>query len=275
MKHWWVRLGVLVGALSGCGEAPTGVTTAPIDYSETVHLLLVAGQSNAAGTDKANPPAGLPDASIPLWRNSYYDNSGSHTWDALDLDRTHGLTYSHEVATARAVQAAGYRVGVIKLTQGSTYMNRWVPGAKVGWAGSKFYAEISEAMAAAPAAFPGATDFVVHFIWDQGEAEARYFDEPTVRKWHQQYVLVRGGVEQAVGGPVHAHIVRTSSVIVGKTFPGVLEEQQALSADDPEHLHNTDDATVRKDGVHRAGAFQSLLGAQRIAPRVLADIEAF
>lgn len=256
------------GQAEAAGDAGTGgAPDAPPRHR--AFCLVYIGQSNMCGADWRGVPVGLPDATIPLWLNDFYYNDGTHAFGPLRVS-THGLVFSHEIRAAQRFREAGYDVAVIKLTQGATYINRWIPGAKAPSAASKVYVELAEAVAALPAQFPPDTDITYFWTWDQGEEEARYKDVVTVQAWSDDFALIRAGVE-AILGPVDPYVIRTSSNIAGKTFPGVLEAEQASVVSRPEHLIDTNDVPLRTDDLHRTGPGQNMVG-ERLADVMLRDV---
>ncbi len=233
--------------------------------------FILMGQSNGVGAANDNRPAALPDASIPFWRNDYYYNDGPHAFRSLDVYARNN-TFSVEVAAARAIQATGRDVFVIKLVRGATYINRWIPGAPVG---TVVYPELAEAWAAAAALYPAGTKLVPIFVWYQGEEEAvyRHADDAKalayVQQWASFFSTVRSNVE-AIVGPVEPYIFRTNSFIAGGNHVAVLQAEQAESAL-PSRLIWTDDAVLKADGKHNTGATSNMLGA-RLAAQIIADL---
>jgi hypothetical protein len=236
----------------------------------TVYVLIYAGQSNMVGANTIGTPAGLPDSSIPMWLNDFFYDDGTHAFGDMRVS-THASVFSHEIATARYLQSNGLSVAIIKLVQGATFSNRWVPLAGVGSPGSKFYPELAEAWAALPAKFPGETVFLPIFIFDQGEEEARYSDLPTVQAWGENHALIVAGVRGVVGRLSLYYVVRTCSTITGETFPGVLEGEQQGAVPNGRWF-DTNWATFEADNVHRLGSSQNTLGTNYIGPRLIQDI---
>jgi hypothetical protein len=261
----------LVAACSashGSFEATSGV----------VDVLIYAGQSNMVGADSSSTPAWLPFAPIPEWFSDLFYDDGLHRWDPLHVS-PHGAVFSHEVQTAKRLYDAGYQVAVIKMAQGATFSNRWVPSWPGGPA-QEFYTELAEAVASLTTQFPNATGFRFHFTWDQGEEEARYgYPSPNtaetavIMAWDDNVNAIRAQVETIVGIDVDFQVVRTCSTIDHKVLPGVLEQLQLNVVDDPADLHDTNDLVFRSDNVHRIGASQLTLG-DRIADRILAKLAA-
>lgn len=239
-----------------------------------VYVPVLGGQSNMIGAGADDRPSGLPDASVPFWRNDYYYYDGPHAFVPLNV-YARGNTFSVEMAMARALQAAGHSVAVIKLARGATYVNSWLPGKLYG---VYLYPEIAEAWAAARALYPD-HELVPLFVWYQGEEEAVYHHSAgeeaelrVVRQWSTHFAAVRSGVESIVG-PVHPYIMRCNSAIPGGTHVVELQAQQALAVDDPSDLILTDDAQLRPDGKHNTGAGSNMLGA-RLGAKMVADIAA-
>lgn len=245
----------------GAGGAPEPEPVLPVVYV----LLEYLQQSNGAGTDVRDPPAGIPDASIPFWSNDLAKLDGPREFRALDVRAETAGTFSHEIRTAQRLKQAGHRVAVIKLTKGGSFINRWIPGAYISDVGEP---ELRLAWATLPSLFPEGTRLVPIWVVDQGESEARYFDQPSVEKWSSFFLLVQAQLESIVGEPLKPYVVQTSSTIRNKTFPGVLEAQQASVA---HGLIDPSDLPTRADGVHRTGASQNIVG-ERIADAILADI---
>jgi len=239
--------------------AEQALLTEPVDV---LVLLDVVQQSNGTGTDQHDAPSGLPDPSIPFWVNDFYYHDGPLRFEPLNVRVSHHGYFSHEIRTAQALKEAGRHVAVIKLTKGATYLSRWLPGKAMG---DLALAELAQAWAALPAQFPEGSVFHPIWIVDQGEEEARYFDQPSVERWSGYFRKIQTAVEGVVGEPLSPYVVRTSSLIRGKTFPGVLEAQQAAVAG---HLFTTEDLEVQSDGVHRTGRAQNILG-DRIAAEIL------
>lgn len=235
----------------------------------TVYVYLLGNsQSNGVGTQASNVPSGLPDASIPFYLDTFYYNDYSGTFESLNVDTRHNNYYSHEITVAQRLKEAGLKVAVIKLAKGATYLNMWLAGQALG---NEYLVELANAWALLPAQFPGETEFKVLWVTDQGEEEARYFDQPTVQRWAEWHGSIKSSVEGVIGQTLRPYVVRTWSGITGKTFPGVLEAQQAIAAVDSAHLFNTNDLTYQVDGVHRTGLSQQTLG-NRIADQILQDI---
>jgi hypothetical protein len=237
--------------------------------SHTTYVLFYAGQSNMVGADWRNAPAGLPDPSVPFWLDDYYYGDGAHAFGPLAVSH-HASVFAHELRTAQRLKQAGLDVAVIKLVQGATFINRWLPDFPPPSAGSKVYAELSEAVAALPARYPAGTKLVYLWTWDQGEAEARHRDLKVVESWAQSFRRIQAGFE-AILGPLDPYVIRTCSTLSHKTFPGELEAQQASVVSRPSHLINTDDLEYRSDNLHRTGASQNIVG-DRVADAMLQDI---
>jgi hypothetical protein len=239
-------------------------------------VLITTGQSNATGADKDGVPPGIPDATIPEWLDDLYYNDGSHAFGPLRVS-PHGLVFSHELALAERLKGAGFRVAVIKITKGATFANRWTPPGAPGSAASRFYPELSEALAALPAQFPRAVRYRFVVTWDQGEAEARSSKLDTVMSWPASFAAIK----KEIWARVHAQfpgasllepfVVRTYTQITGGTFPGVFPKLQASVVSQPNHLIDSDDVGYRSDGVHRLGTGQLVIG-NRIADVAIAEL---
>jgi hypothetical protein len=261
------------GALSLTGTLQLACSPAPPleEVLMGVHPRICLGQSNLTGSDKTGLPTVLPNAACELWLNDYHYNDGTHAWGPLRVS-PHSDVFSHEVQTSLRLLAAGIISPVIKLSQGATFSNRWRPDFGGESAGTKVYKEIVEAMSKLRDRYPGLTIFPPFLVVDQGEAEARYKDLPTIRGWADNWNLVSSTVQNDVGSDPDIIVVRTCSTIEGKTFPGVLEEVQA-SICAPEDLINTNDLEYKIDNVHRKGTSQNIVG-DRIADRMLVRIAA-
>lgn len=240
-------------------------------------VLINPGQSNATGADKQGLPPGIPDASIPEWLNDLYYNDGPRAFGPLRVS-PHGAVFSHEVALALRLKAAGYRVAVIKITKGGTFANRWTPPGAPGSAAYKFYPELSEALAALPAQFPRDRRFRFIVTWDQGEEEARSEKLPVVMSWPQNFAAIKAEIWARIHAQfadatlLEPFVIRTYTRITGGTFPGVLPGLQASVVSTPSHLIDSDDVGYRNDGVHRLGSGQLLLG-NRIADVALSELQ--
>lgn len=262
--------------LAACGGQPGAVdamapppsAAAAAAEAPVVYGLLDIGQSNALGVDKTDPPADLPDPSILFWRNDYHYNEGTHSFGPLDV-AARGGTFSHEIRLGQRFKEAGLTVAVIKIAQGATFINRWIPSVEAPGPGSKLYAEVREAKAALQAAYPTA-ELRFLWVWDQGEAEARYDDRPTIEKWPDDFFAIQAGLEDALGQELHPFVMRTCSTITGKTFPGLLEGLQE-SVTTADHVIDTNDSEFMPDGVHRRGRSQNNLG-DRIADVALGEV---
>lgn len=253
-----------------CGQSPqsiehVGAIAQHLNKALTVVVPINAGQSNQLGADKLNPPANLPDVSIPFIVNDLHYNDGTHAFGPLDVWK-HGLVYSHEISELRTLQAAGYRTAGIKIVKGATFINRWIPSCNAsGCAAYFFYPQLAEAVGLLPAQFPDATTFVFLFNWDQGEEEARYNSLPTVQHWSEDFGSVWAGVQSTILGVMPnavilpPYVMQTDSLITGKTFPGVLEgEQQSVTI--ASHIFNKTGYSKISDGVHLQGTSQTALG---------------
>jgi hypothetical protein len=240
---------------------------------EKAYILILNGQSNAVGASTDSRPAGLPDASIPMWRQDYYYNDGPHAFVPMNVYPRNN-TFGQEIALARALQAAGKTVAVIKLVRGATYITRWLPTMYVG---QVFYPELAEAWAAAHVLFPG-KQLVPLWTWDQGQEEGVYTHTnqaaalAVVKAWSDNFAIVRSNV-QATIGHTSPYVIQTSRNMTGHTFPWVIEDEQASVVDVPSHLIPTDDLALKSDGKHYTGAAQNTLGA-RTAAVILTDIAA-
>jgi len=267
-------LALVVGG-AGCGRAQLelegGRTNLEVDPTRPgVYVLLeFLQQSNGTGSDSRSAPSGLPDPSIPFWVNDFYYHDGPLRFEPLDVRVAHHGVYAHELQTALRLKQAGFQVAVIKLTKGGTFINRWLPGKPLG---EQAFAELAQAWAAVPAQFPDESAFTPLWIVDQGEEEARYHQQPGVEKWSEYFFQVQAEVERIVGAELSPYVVATSSTIAGKTFPGVLEAQQASVVKAPSHLIPTNDLAFQPDNVHRTGAAQNALG-DRIADVLLTELE--
>lgn len=257
------HLALLALLLVGC--------SAPVPARErmTVYVYLIGNsQSNGVGPDAANAPSGLPDSAIPEYLDTFYYTDYPDVFASLNVDTLHSNYYSHEITVAKRLKAAGLKVAVIKLAKGATYLSQWKAGQTLG---DSYITKLTDAWSQLPAQFPGETEFKVIWVTDQGEEEARYFDQPTVQTWAASHASIKASIEAVLGQTLRPYVIRTCSTITGKTFPGVLEAQQATAAVDAEHLFNTDDLTFQSDGVHRTGLSQQTLG-NRIADQILKDI---
>ncbi|HVY27036.1 MAG TPA: hypothetical protein VHB79_10815 [Polyangiaceae bacterium] len=241
-------------------------------------VLINPGQSNATGADRKSLPAGIPDASIPEWLDDLYYKDGAHAFGPLRTS-PHGAVFSHEVALALRLQAAGFHPAVIKITKGGSYSNRWTPPGAPGSAAAMFYPELSEALAALPAQFPCARHFRFVVTWDQGESEARSEKLEVVMAWPKNFVAIKNEIWARVHAQfadavlLEPFVVRTYTHITGATFPDVFPGLQASVVSAPNHLIDSDDVGYRNDGVHRLGSGQIIIG-NRIADVAIGELRA-
>jgi hypothetical protein len=241
-------------------------------------VLITTGQSNATGADKNGLPAGVPDPSVPEWLDDLYYNDGSHSFGPLRTS-PHGSVFSHEVALAFRLKAAGFYPAVIKVTKGASFSNRWTPPGLPGSAAAMFYPELSEALAALPAQFPCAKHF--HFVvtWDQGESEARSDKLDVVMAWPKNFAAIKSEIWARVHAQfadatlLEPFVVRTYTQIKGATHPDVFPGLQASVVSAPNHLIDSDDVGYRNDGVHRLGSGQIMIG-NRIADVAIGELQA-
>lgn len=253
---------LLLALLAACRSAST-----PAQSNNTMALpptlVFTMGQSNGIGPDSSDPPALLPDATIPfLQRDYHYYGVGDelNTWGSLQVS-THGASHAHTLKFAKRLKAAGFPTAAASLCQGATFINRWPPGASASAPGGKVYTDIATNVKPhLDTLYPGGWGYI--WVWDQGESEARYNDLPTVQAWSDYYALIKAGVTSAMGkAPAVSFVLRTCSTITGKTFPGVLEaEQQGVTDSVTSFWVDTNDGTYEPDGVHRTGIFQNTLG---------------
>lgn len=262
-----IALAILALLLAACGSAPTAQQTV---MTLRPTLILTDGQSNGIGPDSSNPPAGLPDATIPyLQRDYHYFDFGdsANTWGSLAVS-THAAAHSHTLQFAKRLKAAGFPTAAASLCQGATFINRWPPGAAPTTPGGRLYADLAANVKPhMDALYPTGWDYI--WVWDQGEEEARYNDLPTVQAWSDYYALIKAGVTSSMGqAPILSFVLRTYSNIGPpppapgcKTFPGVLEaEQQGVTDSITSFCIDTNDGTFEGDNVHRTGLFQNTLG---------------
>ncbi len=267
----------LLLALGCSGPAPESQAQDPLACASTLPrvrpFVFIAGQSNALGASKDNRPPGFPDATVPYWRQDYYYNDAPHAFGPLSV-ASRNSTFGVELTLARALQARGFHPAIVKLGRGSTLINRWIPSAAYG---QLLLAELAEAWASAHALDPEAT-WVPIFVWYQGESDAIYWHQTKqaqalayVQQWSENFALIRGAVEGVIG-PTFPYIMATRSDLPGRTFPGVIEAEQAASVDFADHLLPTMHVTLNPDGKHVTGLGMTILGSE-LGELVASDLE--
>jgi len=138
------------------------------DPEPPVHVLFLGGQSNVIAQDGTAPHAGFPDATIPLIAHSlgpgaeYEFDTGP---DPVPLDLVNGF-HSLELTAAPAMQGHGWRVAVVKVARGSSWLGEWRPGAP-----PDYWAAVTEARERAVSAW--GANLVWHFVWLQSESDAQ------------------------------------------------------------------------------------------------------
>lgn len=285
--------GTDTGGVSGTAGSEQGGTTAsggdntageagaagapPVDPRRTV-IVFYGGQSNCSSP--ANDAAGFPpgpasDPDVLTWitiggRSPAVD---SNTFGPLQ--RVADRTYGAEQTLGRLLKRENRRVVVIKVARGSTYIQQWVtfpPGVPAATY-SPYYEPLLltelDAARAALDALPPYGEESCHFVWDQGEEDARAalkkYPPQLADRWNEALGYLQASVEQHLRCPMARHVMLTNAALPqGATRQlSIVRAQQMLSP----RVISSDDVPVLGDGVHYTGAGQGIRG-QRIAASI-------
>lgn len=245
---------VVKGALSSSSGAAAfaGAGVAPI-----VHAIIIGGQSNPQGPNSGGVPAGIPSSDVRYWLRVVGDAStNDNAFRDLDV-RFFNDTHSLELQLGLDLHAAGLTVAIVKVTRGNTFISSWIPGAGNG---NSLLSEVTDASAALATEFPG-HGVHWHFIWWQGESEAKDASEDAALAWGDNYDLIKAGLEGIVG-PLRSHIIRTHADLGSAPWLATVRSQQAAKADD---LQSTDGYTQDGDLTHFPAATYNPIGADAAA----------
>lgn len=146
--------------------------------AETIHVVLVGGQSNANGrADPAGLPANLQSAQSDVLFYSNYSGG-------LSTLRPNGSTsqFGPEITLGRSMadyyEASGQKVAVLKYAVGGTNLySQWAAGGTSGTTGdgsvyASFQSTINAGLHALTIANPTATIVIDGMVWMQGESDA-------------------------------------------------------------------------------------------------------
>lgn len=160
-----MRLGFGFGSFGGC-STPSVVPP--------MHVFFLAGQSNAEGFGGTDSPAGFPDSSIPLvvrigdathGPSNWFYTSGNTPIDLGPASTTGGTFHSIELAAAKQLQTAGWRMAAVKVSVNGSHIAEWAKGNVNG-----YYQALVDARNLAISLW--GSDAIIHFVWLQSEQDA-------------------------------------------------------------------------------------------------------
>lgn len=219
------------------------------------HVLLMYGQSNNRGAS-SDPPVGVPDSRIRLWRHSTNAADFNITDTALvDLQTTettvphHGLEL--QVGVDLIAAGLGGRVTILKVSRGGALLTEIIPGTATYTA---FRAVLS---AGRPAAAPGLLK--VALVMNQGESEATAGTEAPALAWGTNFGTFHTNLEARVGLDIPKIIIRTRDILPDGNWAATVRSQQASVAD---YLINRDDTDVDGGEIHDTGEAQNIIGGR-------------
>lgn len=244
------------GALATGGEAGAGPELPVI-------VLFVAGQSNAEGMSTDSVPGGVPDATIPEFQFSFGKAKALQQEAFLSVAPAFDGTLSHELCAAKALQAAGRRVAVIKITHGGTYISQWDPTGP----GVPYVKKFELAVSLLAKEFPSGTAFDFRWVWDQGENEAKLGDPEVTAAWPGRLAALRAAFEGVAKQPLDPYIVITWSPRYKKASMDAVRAVQTSIAS-PGHAIDSYGSAFGADMIHRTGAADCLIG-QAYAEKIL------
>jgi hypothetical protein len=276
---------VVAAIVIGCGGA--GITGQDIERVTQIEAAVQGGQSNASGANvdlngANSPPFGVPTSAVTLFRRVPVGTDPAVSDTVLqDLQKTVTGTWTYHGAelgmglALRAGVPAGTRVAILKASAGGSFVTDWIEG---GTYNAGLQTAISEFKSLLQTAYPGAT-IRWHWVWNQGEQEARDATETKALAWAANFATLRTQMQSYTGqSTIRPHIVRTWHSLAGGTWLATVRSQQATAASAASgyllDIDATIDGAIQTDNIHWTGAGFNNAGKNVIAPSILNDIAA-
>lgn len=273
---------MLVAALmASCGG--TGTTGKEAPDVRALEVVVLGGQSNSSGANvdadgSNNPPAGVPTGSIGLFRRIPFGVDPAVSDTVLrDLQKTVTGTWTYHGAelklglSLRAALPPTTRVVILKASAGGSFITDWI-GAGTYAAGLQ--TAISDLQTLLAAAYPS-VPIRWHWVWNQGEQEARDTTEAAALAWATNFATLKTNMQTYTGQTLRPHIINTISALAGGTWITTVRARQATAASAAGgYLLSVDSAltgNLQTDGIHWTGTGQNAVGAIEAAS-ILADI---
>lgn len=155
-----------------------------------IHLLFLAGQSNAEAALGTDSPAGFPDSSIPLVvrigdgthpPSNWFYSSGNTPIDLGPASTSGGTFHSLELVAAKNLQTYGLRMAAVKVSINGTHISEWQKGNVNGY----FQALVDVANLARSL---WGSSAIIHFVWLQSESDATDSTGATYEGYLRQFV---------------------------------------------------------------------------------------
>lgn len=221
--------------------------------TQHVHVAIFCGQSNTLGPETGSVPVGIPLAAVRYMLRVPNDAATNDlVFRDLDVrvsDNTHGM----ELQFGLDMDGFGYDLAIVKVARGNTFISEWIPGTVNG---NALLAKVGEAQALLAAAFPGKTP-VYHFIWYQGESEAKDATDTAALGWGDNFDLIQAGLE-ALTGPLKPLIVKTHSDTGSAPYLSIVQAQQLSRA---WILQSVDSVPLAGDQTHFSAANYNVIGS--------------
>ena len=247
----------------------------------TIHVYLVAGQSNADGRGN---PADLPRSPVDLQQPqtdiAYYfriQGNGHPLSGELTTLRPGtsesgqfgpAISFGRALADATAGDAAT-SIAIIKYANGGTNLHsQWKAGGDSSTAGdgpeyTQFQNTVTEGLAALAAAHPEKTLRIKGIIWMQGESDT--LDGTRANAYEANLTAFIDDVRQTIGSDLPFVIGRLSSAqtaLNATRLQTVRDAQTAVASADPlVGIVNTDGFSLKSDDLHFDAQGQQELGS--------------
>lgn len=241
---------------SAAAASPVATLTGSGAVGSAVDAFILSGQSNMLGPNSGSVPGGIPTAQSIYWlrvpNDAATNDNALRTLNVRASDNTHGL----ELQFGLDLIAAGLDPFILKVARGNTFMSSWVPGQ---FNGDALLSELAGFKAAVAAARPGVA-VRWHFLWFQGESEAKDSSDAAALAWGSNFDLLKAGLESTIGGGVTLapHIIRTHTSLGSAPHVSIVRAQQASRAS---ILQSVDGYAQSGDSTHFPAATYNNFGA--------------
>jgi hypothetical protein len=231
-------------------------------------FIILEGQSNCTGVGSdgaGGAPAGLPDATVQLWRHvnqigttAYYDAIAA----ALDTTPVSSTYFGIECQLGKDLRAAGVPSGdliILKACANGTSVKQWLPSDA-----SEYWALLKTGIIAAR---PRSGDYTVHLVSIRGEYESVDATDAGALSYAADYTTYYNAIAGELGVTPRRHVCRVRAAVTGGTHVAIVRAQQAAIAN---YLINTDDLTTT-DGTHLDPPSINTLGS-RVATSIRTEL---
>ncbi len=277
----------LVALIVGCssGSLTEAQFGGPYNQGEAA---IIGGQSNCEGVTidvdgSFSPPSYFanPDSRVRLMRRILAGTDAISDATLQDLKYTTLATTHHgtELALGAKLLAgrpAGTLVAILKVCATGSYVTDWIES------GGTYNAALQTAVADFKAALLGSyptVPFRWHWIWDQGEREARDGTEAAALAWSANFQTLHGQMETYTSATLRPHILANWLDLAGATWNATVNSQKAAAATATDGYVLAIEAALdaggamQSDNIHRSGAGHNAVGEIEYTS-VVADIAA-